>query len=56
MGYSQERFEAIEREYRAFLKRIGVEARSLHPHRRARRRQHRLAEPEDALVDGLDGA
>lgn len=26
VGYSQERFEAIEREYRAFLKSIGVEA------------------------------
>src|ERR1051325_1511710 len=31
VGYSQERFEAIEREYRAFLKSLGVEARIFVP-------------------------
>jgi bifunctional enzyme CysN/CysC len=31
VNYSQERFEAIEREYRAFLKSIGVEARIFIP-------------------------
>lgn len=31
VGYSQERFETIEREYRAFLKSIGVEARVFVP-------------------------
>lgn len=31
VGYSQERFESIEREYRAFLKSLGVEARIFVP-------------------------
>jgi bifunctional enzyme CysN/CysC len=31
VGYSQERFEAIEREYRTFLKSVGVEARVFVP-------------------------
>ena len=55
VGYSQERFSAIEAEYRAWLKQIGLEAEPLHSHLGPAGRQHRRARPEHALVERADG-
>ncbi len=55
-GYSQERFEQIEKDYRALSAEHRRAAKTLHSHRRQARRQHRLAKPEHAVVAGADGA
>jgi bifunctional enzyme CysN/CysC len=47
VGYSQERFEAIEREYRTFLKSLGVEVRTFVP--MAARDGDNIAEPSPKM-------
>ena len=54
VDYSQEVFDEIEADYRAFAEGIGLDEYHLHPAVRAQRRQHRRPEPEHALVPRAD--
>ena len=50
MGYSRERFEHIEAEYRAFAVPVADRGHHLHPDVRAQGRQHHRAEREHTVV------
>ena len=57
VGYDQDHFDAIEKEYRAFLEGIGaVSPRQFIPVARDRRREPGDARQGDALVQGADAA
>ena len=56
VGYSQERFNAIEAEYRAWLQQLGrVRSQPASSPSRPRRRQSGRAQPEHAVVERPDG-